>query len=72
MCDINQSCYQASPSLLATQLPLPPLELNGAFGSVILEKGKARLFQDGNPIIYGGAITDVFGDPKPGDEVNKA
>jgi hypothetical protein len=23
---------------------------------VVLEKGKARLFQDGNPIVYGGAV----------------
>lgn len=36
---------------------------------VILEKGKARLFQDGNPLIYGGAVKEVVGDPQPGDEV---
>ena len=36
---------------------------------VILEKGKARLFQDGNPLIYGGAVKEVVGDPQAGDEV---
>ena len=36
---------------------------------VILEKGKARLFQDGNPLIYGGAVKQVVGDPEPGSEV---
>jgi 23S rRNA (cytosine1962-C5)-methyltransferase len=36
---------------------------------VILEKGKARLFQDGNPLIYGGAVKEVVGNPQPGDEV---
>jgi hypothetical protein len=28
---------------------------------VILEKGKARLFQDGNPLIYGGAVKAIEG-----------
>jgi 23S rRNA G2069 N7-methylase RlmK/C1962 C5-methylase RlmI len=36
---------------------------------VVLEKGKARLFQDGNPLVYGGAVKDIQGDPKAGDEV---
>lgn len=43
--------------------------LNAA-AKVILEKGKARLFQDGNPLIYGGAVKEVVGDPEPGAEVN--
>ena len=38
---------------------------------VILEKGKARLFQDGNPLIYGGAVKQVVGEPEPGSEGNK-
>ena len=29
-----------------------------------------RLFKDGNPIVYGGAISTVSGDPKVGDEVD--
>mmetsp|Transcript_16572 Transcript_16572/g.28055 ORF Transcript_16572/g.28055 Transcript_16572/m.28055 type:complete len:522 (+) Transcript_16572:23-1588(+) len=37
--------------------------------SVTLLKGKARLFQNGNPIIYGGAIQNVYGNPAPGEEV---
>ena len=36
---------------------------------VILEPGKARLFQGGNPIIYGGAVKQVLGDPVAGTEV---
>lgn len=36
---------------------------------VILEPGKARLFQGGNPIIYGGAVKQVVGDPVAGTEV---
>lgn len=44
--------------------------LNAAiYNSVTLEKGKARLFQDGNPLIYGGAVKSVEGDPQAGDEV---
>ena len=39
------------------------------FPVVILAKGKARLFQDGNPIIYGGAIAKITGDPAIGAEV---
>ncbi len=37
--------------------------------TVILERGKSRLFQNGNPIIYGGAIESIQGDPDTGDEV---
>jgi 23S rRNA G2069 N7-methylase RlmK/C1962 C5-methylase RlmI len=43
--------------------------LGGALPTVVLEKGKARLFQDGNPIIYGGAVKAVEGKPEPGGEV---
>lgn len=39
------------------------------YNSVTLEKGKARLFQDGNPLIYGGAVKSIEGNPKAGDEV---
>ena len=28
---------------------------------VVLERGKAKLFQDGNPLIYGGAIASIIG-----------
>lgn len=37
--------------------------------SVILDKGKARLFKDGNPIVYGGAVKTVVGTPSAGSEV---
>lgn len=40
-----------------------------SFPIVTLEKGKARLFQDGNPIVYGGAVKEIIGLPKIGDEV---
>lgn len=39
------------------------------FATVVLEKGKARLFQDGNPLIYGGAVKELKGNPAAGDEV---
>jgi 23S rRNA G2069 N7-methylase RlmK/C1962 C5-methylase RlmI len=38
-------------------------------GSVVLKRGKARLFEDGNPLVYGGAIEKVVGAPKAGDLV---
>lgn len=37
---------------------------------VVLEQGKARLFQDGNPLVYGGAIREIKGDPVSGDDVD--
>ena len=44
--------------------------LTDAFPIVILEKGKARLFQDGNPLVYGGAVKEIKGkQPLNGDEV---
>lgn len=36
---------------------------------VYLKQGKARLFQGGNPIVYGGAINDVRGSPSAADLV---
>ena len=41
----------------------------GSIPLVALEAGKAKLFQDGNPLVYGGAIKSVVGDPSAGDEV---
>lgn len=35
----------------------------------ILEEGKARLFKDGNPIIYNGAVKEVRGNPESGDDI---
>ena len=31
--------------------------------------GKAKLFQDGNPLIYGGAVKEILGSPGMCDEV---
>ncbi len=36
--------------------------------TIVLERGKARVFQDGNPIIYSGAVKEIKGNPNPGDE----
>jgi len=38
-------------------------------GKVVVSKGKARLFKEGNPLVYGGAIQSVRGNPDPGDLV---
>ena len=38
--------------------------------NVVLDKGKARLFKDGNPIIYGGAVKETRGAVSAGDEVD--
>ena len=32
---------------------------------VVLQAGKARLFYDGNPVVFGGAVQNVLGKPKP-------
>lgn len=37
-------------------------QVPGIEGAVVLERGKAKLFQDGNPLIYGGACRGVVGD----------
>ena len=36
---------------------------------VLVAKGKANLFLDGNPIVYGGAIESIQGEPATGDPV---
>ena len=41
----------------------------GAAPVCALAKGKANIFLDGNPIVYGGAVADVRGDPAPADPV---
>jgi hypothetical protein len=35
----------------------------------VLKPGKSRLFKDGNPIVYGGAIDKVFGEMEAGGEI---
>eukprot|EP01041_Mallomonas_annulata_P007096 gene7096-14441_t len=37
--------------------------------TAVLEEGKARLFRDGNPIVYAGAIKHIIGNPQAGDEI---
>jgi hypothetical protein len=47
--------------------PAFPFDSSLLSSFVILEKGKSRLFKDGgNPIVYGGAVKEVVGDPKAG------
>lgn len=36
------------------------LSCAGIQGDVILSKGKARLFEDGNPLVYSGAISETI------------
>ena len=38
---------------------------------VVLKRGKARLFREGNPLVFGGAVDCVIGSPPPrsGDRV---
>ena len=37
--------------------------------SVTIKRGKARLFRDGNPLVYGGAVERTTGDVRRGDAV---
>ena len=37
--------------------------------SVTIKRGKARLFRDGNPLVYGGAVERTTGDVSRGDAV---
>jgi len=37
---------------------------------IVLAIGKARLFYEGNPVVFGGAVGAVLGDPAPGDVVS--
>eukprot|EP01031_Cornospumella_fuschlensis_P037331 gene37331-45324_t len=38
----------------------------------VLVPGKARLFKDGNPLLFGGVIDKLQGHPKPGDLITVA
>ena len=71
ICRTPVACFGGASSISkAVRVSTRNLSMLGdATPKVILEKGKARLFQDGNPLIYGGAVKEVVGDPQPGDEV---
>lgn len=60
------STTSSSTTTIPASAPSSP---SSAFETVTLLKGKARLFQDGNPLVYGGAVGEVKGDPAAGDEV---
>jgi len=65
----------ASSAAIKTNTNAPSLNAAAMMGgfapkaTVALLPGKAKLFQDGNPLIYGGAVGNVSNDPQPGDEV---
>lgn len=61
---MNYSVRRLVVKMMATSSSSTELQ-----SAVILEKGKARLFQDGNPLIYGGAVKEVIGSPSGGEEV---
>lgn len=68
----RRSSYRVMKSM--QQCSVANLNMNDNYAAesaacVILEPGKARLFQGGNPIIYGGAVKQVVGDPVAGTEV---
>jgi hypothetical protein len=67
----------AAPAAPAAPSPTPPSAITSAgaqadaaapfakiYTSVMLERGKSRLFQGGNPLVYGGAIASVEGSPQ--------
>ena len=37
--------------------------------TVVLQASKSNLFKDGNPIIYSGAVKNIYGEPQEGDFV---
>ncbi|CAM9310955.1 unnamed protein product [Scytosiphon promiscuus] len=49
---------------------LQPVQGRKLSKAVVVARGKARLFWDGNPLVYGGAISRVEGDPIAGDVVD--
>ncbi len=63
-----------SPLSQRKEAPVIPMStlpsIAGIASAVVLERGKAKLFQEGNPLIYGGACRDVIGEElSAGDEV---
>ena len=60
---------QFTESQLASIAALQSLVDAGAVPTCRLAKGKANMFLDGNPIVYGGAVDAVSGDPSVSDPV---
>ena len=60
---------QFTESQLASIAALQSLVDAGAVPTCRLAKGKANMFLDGNPIVYGGAVDVVSGDPSVSDPV---
>ena len=60
---------QFTESQLASIAALQTLVDAGAVPTCRLAKGKANMFLDGNPIVYGGAVDVVSGDPAVSDPV---
>ena len=45
------------------------LQMSTTKKSVTIKRGKARLFRDGNPLVYGGAVERTTGSMSRGDAV---
>ena len=57
------SLQRCTPSLRRTVIRM------AASKRVTIKRGKARLFRDGNPLVYGGAVERTTGDVSRGDAV---
>ena len=69
-CTVTSFKVRLSPLLKLSRRNLSSFRaINNAIPSVTVLDSKAKLFKDGNPLIYDGAITSSFGGPKPGEEV---
>ena len=63
LASISSACH--TPSMFLSMCKEPTQEKPYC----VLRRGKSRLFKDGNPIIYGGAIENVFKEPQAGEEI---
>lgn len=61
--DKRRADTKKAPAKTTKQLDLPYSNV------AILEEGKARLFKDGNPIIYNGAVKEIRGNLQSGDDI---
>jgi PUA-like domain len=69
---ISSSVFQAEPhtaTSASTSMSSSSSSSKSSLPSVTIAKGKARLFWDGNPLVFGGAVASVQGKPGPCDIV---
>jgi PUA-like domain len=75
--NISSSALQAAPhtatsastSISSSSSSSTSSSSGSSLPSVTIAKGKARLFWDGNPLVFGGAVASVQGKPGPCDIV---